>query len=182
MSSSVAGIESNSFSFTGLMTSSPFTDFFAHNDDETLPNAYQNHEITNNNTTHDNHNSCWGGFEQLVEVPKFKSLAPASLSVYHHHHDDDHHQSAAPVSPSSFLTTPHSFSPSIFLDSPLRHSFPSTVEAFGGERFNYSGSNGEAQQGTDDEERSNNNFSFHAPNISTVSFICFRCDDYGFFI
>lgn len=167
MSSSVASIESNSFSFTGLMTSSPFTDFFAHNDDETLPNAYQNHEITNNNTTHDNHNSCWGGFEQLVEVPKFKSLAPASLSVYHHHHDDHHHQSAAPVSPSSFLTTPHSFSPSIFLDSPLRNSFPSTVEAFGGERFNYSGSNGEAQQGTDDEERSNNNFSFHAPNIST---------------
>uniref|UniRef100_A0A7C9DRW2 Uncharacterized protein n=1 Tax=Opuntia streptacantha TaxID=393608 RepID=A0A7C9DRW2_OPUST len=115
MSSSVASIESNTFSFTGLMTS-PLTDFFAHNDDESLPNAYQNHEITNTTTTHDNNNR-WGGFEQLVEVPKFKSLAPASLSVSHHDHHHD--QSAPPVSPSSFFTTPHSFSPSIFLDSPI---------------------------------------------------------------
>uniref|UniRef100_A0A803MB76 WRKY domain-containing protein n=1 Tax=Chenopodium quinoa TaxID=63459 RepID=A0A803MB76_CHEQI len=115
-----------------MNSSSSFTDFFA-------------------NTTNDDH--LLERFDQLIEVPKFKSLAPSSLTV----------ADPTPLaSSSSFLNTPNAFSPSIFLDSPLLNSFPSpTVGAFGGESFNWT------QLGANkDEGRSNNNFTFHASNNS----------------
>ncbi|KAH9619666.1 hypothetical protein KSS87_002205 [Heliosperma pusillum] len=140
MSSSVASLDNTnslknttSLSFTNLMTS-PFTDFFANN---------------NNNDNHD----TWGGFDQLVEAPKFKSMAPTSLSV---------------SEPNSFATAcPTSFSPSIFLDSPHLYNFPSpTVGAFGGENYNWGGSS-DSKQGVKYEGK-NNNFTFHhATNITT---------------
>ncbi|XP_074281418.1 putative WRKY transcription factor 26 isoform X1 [Silene latifolia] len=139
MSSSVASLDTNSLnntslSFTNLMTS-PFTDFFA----------------SNNNNDNINH-STWGGFDQLIQAPKFKSKAPTSLSV---------------SEPNSFATSgPTSFSPSIFLASPHLYNFPSpTVGAFGGENYNWGGTY-ESKHGVKDEEK-NNNFTFHhAPNIT----------------
>ncbi|XP_021765953.1 probable WRKY transcription factor 33 [Chenopodium quinoa] len=168
MSSSVASLEpslsfnNSSFSFTNLMnSSSSFTDFFANttNDDHVLESDYniiskeKNTNITNNDHNSNSSGSNWSGFDQLIEVPKFKSMAPSSLTV----------ADPSPLaSSSSFLNTPNAFSPSIFLDSPLLNSFPSpTVGAFGGESFNWT------QLGANkDEGRSNNNFTFHASNNS----------------
>ncbi|KAK9734330.1 hypothetical protein RND81_04G132100 [Saponaria officinalis] len=152
MSSSIAKLELNnnsfnhnnnnnnsSFSFTNLMTS-PFTDFFASNN---------NNNNDDNGIIRSNSISNWGGFDELVEAPKFKSYAPSSLSV---------------SKSNSFATTaPNSFSPSIFLDSPHLNNFPSpTVGAFGGENFNWGGSIGDNK-----DDVKNNNFTFHAPNFTT---------------
>nr|ACH63233.1 WRKY protein [Rheum australe] len=83
---------------------SPFTDFFAADDDATANHGMQQRL-----------DSGWSVFEQqnaitnhdFTDQPKFKSMAPPSL---------------APVvssSTSSYLPSPLSFSPSVFLDSPL---------------------------------------------------------------
>ncbi|KAL9236181.1 hypothetical protein vseg_010882 [Gypsophila vaccaria] len=163
MSSSIASLDHNNsfnnnnnnsnFSFTTLMTS-PFTDFFASNNNN---NSKSNNDSGENNIERSNSISNWGGFDELVEAPKFKSFAPSSLSVS--------------KLPSSFANTaPNSFSPSIFLDSPLLNvqNYPSpTVGAFGGENFNWGSSNGTHGLGDKDDAK-HNNFTFHAPNIITT--------------
>lgn len=142
-----------------MNNSSSFTDFFANtNDDHVLEsdyNTYRNEKSSNTITNGDDNSisNNWSGFDQLVEVPKFKSMAPSSLTVS---------ESTSLASPSSFLNTPNAFSPSIFLDSPLLNNFPSpTVGAFGGEGFNWT------QLGATKDEAKSNNFSFHNPNTSS---------------
>ncbi|KAL2926108.1 putative WRKY transcription factor 33 [Bienertia sinuspersici] len=173
MSSSVASLDpslsfnTSSFSFTNLMnsSSSSFTDFFANNNtNDGLESDYQKNGISSNNHTNNddgniisNHNR--NGFDQLIEIPKFKSMAPSSLSVSEPNNTNL-------VSPSSFLNTPNAFSPSIFLDSPLLNRFPSpTLGAFGAQPINWGFTN-EAQLGAKEEARSNN-FSFPTTNTST---------------
>ncbi|CAO2839242.1 unnamed protein product [Amaranthus hypochondriacus] len=163
MSSSVLesnlSFKNNTFSFTNLMnSSSSFTDFFA---STTNNNGLESDNHKQNNINHDDHddnqnknNSIWNGFDQLVEVPKFKSMAPASLSVV------DNNSCA-----SNFLNTPNAFSPSIFLNSPILNNFPSpTVGAFGGDSFNWGSSNENNQVGA--KNGGENNFSFYAQNTS----------------
>ncbi|GAB4856282.1 hypothetical protein Ancab_014210 [Ancistrocladus abbreviatus] len=130
---------------------SPFTDFFATYDDD---NGSDDHR--------EQKTSSWGSFDRKtdqndgVSAPNFKSQAPPSLPV-------------PPASPSSFFTaalaTPHAFSPSMFLDSPLlfptSNSFPSpTVGAFGADGFNWGSSSTEQEKQSGVEERRSQDFSF----------------------
>ncbi|GAB4833256.1 hypothetical protein Ancab_031503 [Ancistrocladus abbreviatus] len=166
MSSSIASLDNSfnslspstlSFSSAQFMTS-PFTDFFASNDDGNRD------QKTSSWATHDRKMDR----NDVVPARNLKSQAPPSLPV-------------PLVSPSSFLTaalaTPHSFSPSMFLDSPVlfptSNDFPSpSVGAFGADCFNWGSSSIEQDKQSGGQEGRNQDFSFQPqtrPSSSSTS-------------
>ncbi|XP_075517261.1 putative WRKY transcription factor 33 [Primulina tabacum] len=80
--------------------------------------------------------------QKSLEIPKYKSFPPSSLPV-----------SPPPVSPSSYLSIPHSLSPSVLLDSPVLFSSANVLP---------SPTTGAFTAKLDQEDTKFSDFSFHS--------------------
>nr|QPZ88997.1 putative WRKY33 protein [Fagopyrum hailuogouense] len=162
---SIASVHNNT-SFNDLASpsqfmNSPFTDFFATDDDNSHSHSHDGsgmHRLELGWSAFEHQNAITNQ-DYSSDQPKFKSMAPPSLGP-------------VSTSASSYLTSPLPFSPSVFLDSPLifpnSNNFSSpTVGIFtGNNEHKPNGGGGVGEQG------GSANFSFHPqarPSGSTSS-------------